>query len=99
MQVKTIPQESHLALMAILRPYVSEITPTILLNALKSYEPEKMAGQIEKPLSKQEVAGLLGVSIPTVDRLLKVGALKRINAPGLRCVRIERKSVMQYLEG
>ena len=102
MQVKSIPEDTQVALMAILPKYVPEITPMKLVSALRSYEPELAAAsgaaEIQKPMSKKEVAGLLGVSLPTVDRLLADGRLRKIDT-GVRSVRIDRRSVAEYLKG
>lgn len=103
MQVKSIPEDTQVALMAILPKYVPEITPMKLVSALRSYEPELAAASgepadFQKPMTKREVAGLLGVSLPTVDRLLADGRLRKIDT-GVRRVRIDRRSVAEYLKG
>lgn len=102
MHVKTIPEETMLALMTIMPKYVPEITPTKLVSALRTYDPELAAasgaGEIQKPMSKKEVAALLGIALPTVDRLLADGRLRKIDT-GVRRVRIDRQSVTDYLKG
>ena len=84
---------------AMLSPYVPEISPTGLVAALRAYS---VTGEnkttAEKPLTRKEVAELLGLSIQTINRMLNRGTLKRIHV-GERAVRIDRKSVRAILEG
>lgn len=52
---------------------------------------------IEKPLTRQEAAQLLSVSLSSIDRYLDKGLLKRIKFRDSRLVRIDSGSVKQLL--
>lgn len=101
MQVKTIPSDTLVALMAILSNYIEGLTPGYLVSALRAFEPEIVNGEktaLQKPMTKNEVLHLLGVSMPTLDRLMRSGKIRRINT-GMKSVRIDRQSVIDYLKG
>ena len=82
------------AAVAMLQEYVPELSPTNFVAALKEYGNND--GIPEKPMTKQECAKLLGVSIMTVNRYIKDGLLKA-NKIGNRLVRIETQSVRNLL--
>lgn len=64
------------AAVAMLSPYVPEISPQSLIQALSDYGTK--SATIEKPLTRKEAAEILGVSLPTINRLLNAGTLRRI---------------------
>lgn len=99
MQVKTIPSEAHIALMAILNQYVPGITPPVLVAALKAYEPQSADGEkLDSLMTVSEVQKLLGVSGATVANLIKAGKLRRVARGGLHSVRISKASVQEFLK-
>ena len=82
---------------AMLSPYVPEISPAGLLEALKSYKKDPAPLLHQKPYTRQEVADLLGLSIMTINRMMNSGKLRRIKV-GQRAVRIDPVSVQNILE-
>ena len=64
------------AAVAMLSPYVPEISPQSLIQALSNYGAK--SATFEKPLTRKEAAEILGVSLPTINRLLNAGTLRRI---------------------
>ena len=66
------------AAVALLSPYVPEISPQSLIGALRDYGTAA-APTIERPLTRREAAAVLGVSLPTINRLLNAGTLRRIH--------------------
>ena len=86
---------------AMLSPYIPEISPQTLVKALSDYQPDAIpdtAKTIERPLSRQKVSEILGVSLPTVNRLLNRGTLRRIYiTPG--AVKVDPASVRALLNG
>ena len=95
-----IPPAVIQAATAMLSPYVPEISTVGLLEAIKSYSivPEPERKEYVKPYTRQEVCDLLGVSLPTVHRMVNRGVLRRIKV-GIRTVRIDPKSVQELLDG
>ena len=92
-----INQQIISAAVNMLNPYVPELTAVNLIEALKNHNTEeKAAPQLEKPLSRKEVAELLGVSLVTVSRYLKSGKLRKIKISG-KCVRICPESLRDLL--
>ncbi|HRS72376.1 MAG TPA: helix-turn-helix domain-containing protein [Anaerohalosphaeraceae bacterium] len=82
-----------------LSPFVPEITPTNLIAALKGHQlAQNAALTLEKPMTRKQVAELLGVSLLTVSRYLNAGKLRRIRLSG-RSVRIDPASVRDFLYG
>lgn len=83
----------------LLSPFVPELSPRALVDALKSHNSAiAPSASFAKPLSRKEAACLLGVSLPTINRLLNRGDLKRIRVtPGV--VRIDAASVHTLLNG
>ncbi len=86
---------------AMLSPYVPEISPQTLVKALSDYQTDALpnaAAKIEKPMTRQQTAELLGVSLPTINRLLNRGTLRRIYiTPG--AVKVDPASVRALLSG
>lgn len=63
----------------LLQTYCPELSPQSLLAAIRDYQPHpSTGGTFEKPLTRQQTAELLGISLPTVNRLLNRGTLRRI---------------------
>lgn len=84
---------------ALLKPSVPELTPTKLVAALKSYDADKeeqKSTMWERPLTIKETCALLGVTVPTVNRLVKRGLLVKYNI-SVRAVRIDPASVRKLL--
>jgi hypothetical protein len=81
-----------------LQPYIPELSPESLVAALKNHNPGRPSTVIaEKPLTRQEAAALLSVSLNSVTRYMNAGLLKRIHI-GERTVRIDPQSVRDLLE-
>ncbi len=83
---------------AILQVYVPELSPRSLVDALKSYDTSNAKKQDNRPLTRQEAATLLSVSLNTIANYLKNGTLRRIDV-GTRLVRVDAASVRALLEG
>ena len=90
----------------LLQPYCPEINPRNLIRALKSFDtnppkPQESAPQksnaIERPLTRFEVADLLKVSLPTVNRLMNSGKIRKIKFSTYGTVRIDPVSVREFL--
>ena len=98
MKIKKTPDSNTLiAVTALLTPSFPDITPESLVQALVSYGPRKP--ETHQALTRRETANLLHVSLPTVNRMLNEGRLKRIklNDSQNGAVRIEYNSVMSLL--
>ena len=81
----------------LLQPFVPELTPTNLIAALKEHQAtQTTAPKLEKPMTRQEVAKLLGVSLLTVSRYLNAGKLRRIQLSG-RSVRVDAASFRKLI--
>jgi len=81
----------------LLQPFVPELTPTNLIAALKEHQAtQTTAPKLEKPLTRQQVADFLGVSLVTVTRYLNSGKLRRIKLTG-RNVRIDAESFRKLI--
>ena len=99
-----IPFEILNAVVTMLSPYVPDLSATVLLKALESYNEDKEADapkrplRPEKPYTRQEAADLLGVSLPTIDRYMADETLKRIRY-STHSVRITPESVHRLMEG
>ena len=102
---KNIPTETLNAATAVLSPYVLDLTATVLLKALETYNMDseataapKQNTRPQKPYTRQEAAELLGVAMPTIDRYMANGTLKRIRYSA-HSVRITPESVHTLMEG
>ena len=84
------------AAVALLRPYVPDLSPGKLQSALKQYDepvPAKVAlRESDRPLTRRQAAEYLGVSLSTIDRYVSAGKLKRIPFT-CRAVRITPASI------
>ena len=95
-QDRISPQISS-ASVNLLQPFVPELTPTNLISSLKEHQAtQTTAPKLEKPLTRQQVADFLGVSLVTVSRYLNTGKLRRIKLTG-RNVRIDAESFRKLI--
>jgi excisionase family DNA binding protein len=84
---------------AMLQVYVPELSPYSLVAALKTYDVEGSNKKTDnKPLTRQEAAALLSVSLNTINNYLSNGTLSKIRL-GKRLVRVDAKSVQELLAG
>ena len=89
---------------AVLSPYIPGLSATVLMKALETYNEDKEATapkqnpRPQKPYTRQEAAELLGVALPTIDRYMANGTLKRIRYT-THSVRITPESVHNLMEG
>lgn len=90
-----IPTSVIQAAAAMFSPYIPEINPQNLIQALRDFSSGK-GGDIEKPLTRKEAAEILSISLPTVNRLLNRGILRRIRV-SRQCVRIDPASVKNLI--
>ena len=101
---KSLSTETLNAATAVLSPFILDLSATVLLKALESYNEDKEATaskqntRPQKPYTRQEAADLLGVALPTIDRYMANGTLKRIHYSA-HSVRITRASVHNLMEG
>lgn len=80
-----------------LQPFIPELSPQGLVAALKNHETGNPATVIaEKPLTRQEAATLLSVSLNSVNRYMNIGILRRVKISP-RLVRIDPQSVRDLL--
>ena len=89
---------------SLLQPYCPDLNPRNLIAALKAWETEPQKSEtptpiIEKPLTRFEVAELLGVSLPTVNRMMNDGRLQKIKLTPHGSARITPASVRTILYG
>ena len=92
-----INQQIISAAVNMLSPYVPELTPTNLISALKEHQAtQTTAPKLEKPLTRQQVADFLGISLVTVTRYLNTGKLRRIKLTD-RNVRIDAESFRKLI--
>ena len=98
-----IPSEILNAATAVLSPYIPDLSATVLMKALETYNEDKeltaqKSSRPEKPYTRQQAAELLGVALPTIDRYMANGTLKRIRYSA-HSVRITQESVHNLMEG
>jgi predicted DNA-binding transcriptional regulator AlpA len=104
MQLKdSITPSVLIAACGLLQPYAPDLSPRALVRAIKSYQdndtPATPAGdQIEKPMTRKEVAELLGCTTATVNRYMNIGKLRRIKL-STASVRIDAASVRDLING
>lgn len=102
MQIKnSVPSAILTAATAMLQPYVPDLTPKSLVMAIKDLNaggiPQVAPNAPEKPYTRAEVCNLLGISLPTLNRYIKCGMLRKITL-SLHTVRIDPASVRNLLE-
>ena len=105
MKMKNYPTSEILnAATAVLSPYIPGLSATVLIKALETYNEDKDATapkqnlRPQKPYTRQEAAELLGVALPTIDRYMANGTLKRIRYSA-HSVRITPESVHTLMVG
>lgn len=99
MQIKSVPPSILVAATSMLQQYIPELSPKSLVAALKSYNSDSSqnpANTPEKPYTRQEVCNLLSISIPTLHRMIKAGAVRKIIV-SKNLVRIDPASVRKLL--
>jgi len=79
----------------VLQPYLPELSPEVLLDAIRSVRTGKSA-QTEKPLTRRECAEILSVSVNSVNRYMRAGHLKAVKISP-RLVRITPESVRELV--
>ena len=94
---KQIPIPIVNAAIAMLQPYVPELSATGFVEALTNREPTPAEPTIRKPLTRAEAAEILQVSINSINRYIKAGIL-RASKIGKRLVRIDPTSVAALLQ-
>lgn len=103
-KTKQVQNEILNAATAVLSPYFQDLSPEVLLKALETYNEDKeelpanQPQRPEKPFKREEAAELLGLSIPTIDRYMAQGKLKRIRYSSHE-VRITPNSIYKLMEG
>jgi len=89
------------AAVTLLSAHVPDLTPARLVDALRSYTgpgSSSHAERPERPYTRKEAAHLLGISLPTIDRYMATGRLKRVRFSA-HAVRIAPESVRALLDG
>jgi excisionase family DNA binding protein len=82
----TISQAIIAATTGILQPFVSDLTPTKLIAALKAYDADstsKLELRPQRPYTVAEAMTLLSASKPTIYRLFADKVLTKIKIRGL----------------
>ena len=103
-KVKFIQPEILNAATAMLSPYFQDLTPEVLMKALETYNQDKEVAapkqpqRPEKPFKREQVAEMLDLSIPTIDRYMASGKLRRIRYSSHE-VRITPDSVYNMMRG
>lgn len=92
-----IPTSVIQAGVALLTPYIDDLTPQAFIEALKGYEVKQTRTLPEKPLTIVETAELFGLSKPTINRFLNEGKLRRIKITR-KTVKVDPESVRQLLQ-
>ena len=92
-----MPTSTLTAVLALLQPYVPDVSPKTLVSAIREYEPNREEkAVVEKPLTRKEAAEILSVSTATISNYIKSGYLKSVQMG--RLVRIAPASVRQILD-
>ena len=93
-----VPPAIATAATAILQPYYSDLSPENLLEALRNRNKTAPSSPtIRKPMTRKQVAELLGVSLATVNRMMRRGALRSYKV-SLRSIRIDPRSLEALLQ-
>ena len=101
MTIISVPPEIATAAATVLFPYIPGLTPSILVDALETYNPNAASdkdARPKKPLTRKEAADALGVSIQSVDRYLAAGRLTPVRYSA-RAVRVSAESVYNLMKG
>ena len=96
---KSLNQDVLVGAVALLQRHVPDLTPTTLVNAIRNFDTEGKphTAEIEKPLSRKEAADLLRVSLVTLDKFIRTGALPSVKIG--RHVRIPANAVRDAITG
>lgn len=91
------------AAVGLLQPYAPDLSPRALVKAIKGYQDNDTpatpdGARIEKPLTRKEVAALIGCTTATVNRYMNLGKLRRIKLSSAS-VRIDAASVRNFING
>ena len=104
MQMSKIAPEILMASVAMLSPSVPGLTMDNILAALKSNNGPDASGEhavaahLEPPYTRKGVADFLRGSLPTIERYLAAGFLKRVRITA-HTVRITSESVRVLIKG
>jgi len=101
MELKNITPSTLAAVTTLLQPHCPDLSPTTLVKALKSYQATATTeanNAISKPMTRKEVAELIGCSLQSINRYLNDGKLQRI-VLSPKSVRIDAASVREFLSG
>ena len=102
MELKNITPSTLAAVTTLLQPHCPDLSPTTLVKALKSYQATATTTEannaISRPMTRKEVAELIGCSLQSVNRYMNDGKLQRI-VLSPKSVRIDRQSVLDFLSG
>ena len=83
---------------ALLQPFVSELSPQDLVEAIQDHNKDsEKPSPVKQTLTIQQAAEALQVSTASIYRMLNVGQLPRIRFAS-RCVRIPVDAVNKILE-
>lgn len=100
MEIKNgVPSAILAAATAILQPYAPDLTPKSLVEALKGHVSggkEVRENEPEKPFTRQEVCNLLGITLPTLEKYVQAGYLRKIRLSS-HAVRIDAASVWDFI--
>ena len=100
MEIKNgVPSAILAAATAILQPYAPDLTPKSLVEALKGHASggkEVRKNEPEKPFTRKEVCNLLGITLPTLEKYIQAGFLRKIRLSP-HTVRIDAASVREFL--
>ncbi len=94
MQIKSsLNPDAISGAVGLLQRHVPDLTPTTLVNAIRNFDTEAKphTAEMEKPLSRKEAADLLRVSLVTLDKFIRTGALPSVKIG--RHVRIPANAV------
>ena len=101
MEIKNgIPPSILAAATMILKPYAPDLSPKSLVAALRGYGSggrfAVLEHQLEKPYTRKEVCEILGISMPTLNRYVEAGFLRKIRLSA-HTVRIDPASVREFI--
>lgn len=92
-----VPTAIATAATAVLQPYCPGLTPASLIEALTNREPATAKPTRSKPLTRQQAAAVLQVSLASINRRMKDGTLRWFKISP-RLVRIDPASVEALME-
>ena len=96
-KIDTIPASVMSIAVKLLQEYIPELTADGLRTAISQhYNDDGQSPPIQKGLTRQECANILGVSITTINRYIKNRKLEAVNISP-RLVRINPNSIHELL--